>query len=247
MSASHTSHDENATHKATMNGLAIIGFIGLVIAGMLLAVYASRYVPDALSRLSSAVYLSSDRDTTTEEETPVEEEPAPSNETPVVVPQDDTKEEPKPVTGGPQIVTPPVAVSPNPPQVITTTSEKPLYGRADLTLSSVRVGYFRGSTFVEDNEVPDGRDLALKFTVRNTGTNSASGWRIRVNIEGERTAIGNGALLYPDGTQSFTLRATNPEEGNNREISIEVDYQDRVDESNERNNDRELEIDVERD
>jgi hypothetical protein len=55
-------HDNHAPSekKVTLNGLIIIGFFGLVIAGMLLAVYASRYVPDTLARLSAAVYLTSD-------------------------------------------------------------------------------------------------------------------------------------------------------------------------------------------
>ena len=235
-------HDTHTTEKATMNGLAIIGFIGLVIAGMLLAVYAARYVPGALSRLSSAVYLSSDKtDTGT---TDTNEDPTPEPEAPVVVPDtssDDHTDTPS--TGGPQYVAP----KPTPTYTYTTTTEKPLSGRADLALSGVRVGYFRGSTFVEDDQVPDGRDMALKFTVRNGGTNKASGWGIRVKVEGERTATGAGGLLYPDGSQTFTLRVTNPEAGSNREISIEVDYQDDVDESNERNNDRTVEIDVERD
>ncbi len=239
MTASHDTH--HPTEKATVNGLAIIGFIGLVIAGMLLAVYAARYVPGALSRLSSAVYLSSDK--TGDEETPAAETPdAEKPQAPVVVPTDDNNDEETPRTGGPQYVAPTI-----PTYTYTTTTEKPLSGRADLALSGVRVGYFRGSSFIEDNEVPDGRDMALKFTVRNSGTNVASGWGIRVNVEGERTATGAGGVLYPDGSQAFTLRVTNPEAGNSREISIEVDYQDDVDESNERNNDRELEIDVERD
>ncbi len=237
--SSHDSHNAHGdTHKATINGLAVIGFVGLLIAGMLLAIYASRYVPGALERLSSAVYLSSDKEDNGE--TPAEEEPAPEEETPVFVPETPDEEEPR--TGGPQIVTPPVA---QPPQVITT--EKPLTGRADLALTSVRAGYFRGSTFVESDEVPDGRDMALKFTVVNAGTNVASNWRIKVDVEGERSANGNGGTLYPDGTQAFTLRVTNPEEGRNREISIEVDSTDRVTESNERNNDRTIRIDVEND
>lgn len=234
-------HDSHSTEKATINGLAVIGFIGLVIAGMLLAVYASRYVPDALSRLSSAVYLSSDRDGENGEEAPAptEEEPAPQN--PVVTPpaNDDDDTETPPRTGGPNYVAPT-------PTYTYTTSQKPLYGLADLALTNVRIGYMRGSTFVESDEVPDGRQLAVKFTVVNTGTNVASGWGMRVEVEGQDTAIGAGALLYPDGTYPRLVRVTNPEEGN-VEVSIEIDYNNRVSESNERNNDREIDIDVERD
>ncbi|MCI0597728.1 hypothetical protein L0Y34_01505 [Candidatus Parcubacteria bacterium] len=224
------------TKKAAINGLAVVGFGALIIGGIFLAIYAARYVPETLSRLSGAVILSTD-------EEPQVEEP--------VVPVTESEEE-EPRTGGPLYVPAPVpepAPAPTnppvyytPPQVISTQPQ--LYGRADLALTNARVGYFRGSSFVEDNEVPDNRDAGVKFTVRNNGTNVASGWRVRVDVEGEDEVTGSGGQLMPGGTQNFTLRIENPEEGENIRIEIDVDYRDSVDESNERNNDRTLDIDI---
>ena len=243
-------HGTTETKKATINGLAVVGFGALIVGGILLAIYTSKYVPDALSRLASAVYLSSDEEQNPEEESPApEEEETPEPSRPIIVFPDANdepeEEEEAPSTGGPQIVTPPVAVSPNPPVYYPPQPVTPqLYGRADLALRNARVGYFRGSTFVEDDEVPSNRDAGLKFTVRNEGTNVASGWRLRVDVEGEDTVTGSGGTLMPNGYQNFTLRIENPEEGENLRIEIEVDYTDRVDESDERNNDDDLDIDI---
>ncbi len=231
------------TKKAAVNGLAIVGFGALIIAGIFLAIYAARYVPETLSRLSSAVILSSDNEENPEEEeapaAPVEEEEeAPAPETPST-----------PQTGGPQVVTPPVAVSPNPPVYYPQTpvyypQTPELYGRADLVITDLEAGYFRGSTFVEDDTVPSNRDGAVRFTVKNIGTNAASGWRVQVEVTGEDTVRGNGGYLMPNGYQNFTLRIEDPRENRDIDIDIEVDYDDRVDESNERNNDRSIELEI---
>lgn len=227
------------TKKAAMNGLAVVGFGALIIAGIFLAIYAARYVPETLSRLSSAVILSSGE----------EQNPNDNEETPVVAPEEEEEpaeeeEEPAtPSTGGPQVVTPPVAVSPNPP--VYYPSQPALYGRADLVITNLEAGYFRGSTFVEDNEVPENRDAAVRFTVRNNGTNVASGWRVRVEVTNEDDVTGSGGMLMPNGTQQFTLRIENPEEGEDLDIDIDIDYNDRVDETNESNNDRSIDLEVE--
>ncbi len=238
MATTPTSGSE--TKKQGPNALAIVGFGALIVAGIFLAIFAARYVPETLSRLSSAVILSTDGEqntedaTTTEEATPAEEE--------TVTPTRPTT----PVTGGPQVVTPtgPV-VSPTTPIYYPSTPN--LYGQADLSITNLEAGYFRGSTFVRDTEVPSGRDAAVRFTVKNTGTNSASGWRVSVDVTGEDTVRGTGGMLMPNGTQTFTLRIENPREGRNLDIDIEVDYQNDVRESNERNNDRSIDIDIERD
>jgi len=233
---------DGETKKATLNGLAIVGFGALIIAGIFLAIYAARYVPETLSRLSSAVILSSDEQQNPEDETPA---------APVVEETPEEEETPAPPqTGGPQVVTPPVAVSPNPPVYYPPTyypQQPQLYGLADLVITDLEAGYFRGATFVEDDEVPTNRDGAVRFTVRNSGTNVANGWRVEVEVTGEDTVRGNGGSLMPNGTQTFTLRIEDPREGRDLDIDIDVDYDDRVNESNERNNTRSVELEVERD
>lgn len=220
-----------AGKKAALNGFAIVGFGALIVAGIFLAIYAARYVPEALSRLSSAVILSSDGGN----------DGAPATTTPSTTKPAATATTTKPVT----TPTTPVIYT-TPTRVVTQTGPK-LYGLPDLTLINVEGGYMRGSTFIEDDNVPDGRDAALRFTVRNSGTNIASGWKVRVEVEDEDTAIGSGGTLYPNGTQNFSLRVTDPKQEKNKTIQIEVDYQNRVAESNERNNEDSLDLDIERD
>ena len=237
------------TKKATVNGLAVVGFGALIVGGILLAIYASKYVPDALSRLSSAVYLSGEQEQNPEDETPAGSEDEPGF---VLFPSNTDDEEPtdeeEPSTPTPSTPT----VSPNPPvyyppvyyplQPVTPN----LYGRADLVITNVRTGYFRGATFVEeDDELPDNRDAAVKFTVANRGTNVAENWRIRIDVENEDTLTGTGGFLMPDGYQNFTVRIEDPKNDERLSIEIEIDYTDRVDESDERNNDRTLRLEIE--
>ncbi len=234
MAAHGTGQEE--TKKATVNGLAVAGFIALVIAGMLLAIYAAHYVPQLLSNLSSAVYLSSDKP---ENETPP---PTPRNDTPVVV----TPEAPTPATSTPAQPKPttPTTGGPYYPATPTYTTTGPrLYGLPDLALTDVRAGYFSGSTFIEDDRVSGSRDLGIKFTVRNSGTNVVSGYLVRVRVEGQAEAIGRGGLLYPNGYQTFTIRVTDPDSGN-LTTRIEIDYPGVITETNERNNDDTIDVDV---
>lgn len=243
-------HGTGEVKKATINGLAVVGFGALIVGGIVLAIYASRYVPDALSRLSSAVYLSGEQpqnEPAPEEENngfvlfPPTEEPA----TPEKPAEEPANEEPSPevdmpivetpaVTGGPQYVPAPPVYYPSTPT---------LYGLPDLELFEVRAGYFRNGRFIEDRDVPRGRDAGVTFTVINTGTNIASNWRVQVEVTGERDAIATGGMLRPDGYQVFTLRIEDSDEERLR-IQIEVDPQDRVDESDERNNEETITLDL---
>lgn len=249
-------HGASETKKATINGLAVVGFGALILGGILLAVYAARYVPDTLSRLSSAVYLSAEKpenatttaprgngftlfpsaDNTAEDESvsddsSTDEEDASADDKPQVA---DETEDSTPRTGGPLYVA---------PRPVYTTQQPQLYGLPDLELFDVRGGYFRGSTFVEDDEVPKNRDAGIKFMVVNTGTNVVSSWRVLVETTGERDAVAQGGMLRPDGYQTFTLRISDSDEDTLR-VSIEVDPDDRVNESDERNNDDTLRLEL---
>ena len=51
---------KQAAKRAAVNGLAVVGFLALIFLGIMLAIYGARFVPDTISRLTSAVYLSSE-------------------------------------------------------------------------------------------------------------------------------------------------------------------------------------------
>lgn len=243
MSASTDSHGSE-TKTALAKGLSAVGFIALLLFGIFLAIYAASYVPQTLSRLSAAVFLTGnepENGTPEETETPVvNEEPTQEEETPATPTTPTTPTTPStPTTGGPLYV-------PQAPTVTYYTNQPRLYGLPDLAIVNVQTGYMRGSTFVdEDDEIPDNRDAAVRFIVQNLGTNVTSNWRVHVDVTGEDDAYGVGGLLYPNGTQLFTLVIEDPEDGERLTVDIEVDYDNRIAETNENNNDERARIEVE--
>jgi len=236
-------HGATPTRKATVNGLAVVGFIALIVGGMLLVIYAARFIPETLSRLAGAVYLSPEETVNPEEpETPVvvPEENGGEEETPVVeeeAPTNPTQTPPK--TGGPNIVTRPTVV-PN-----------QLYGRPDLTVDVLAVGYLRtssASSFVSDGSIDENDRPAIRFRVRNVGTNLVNFWQVEINYPSRSGAdtyvITSRDLLYPGGYKDFTFGFDDPEEGNDRRFTVTVDPDNDLGEGSESNNRDTATIDI---
>lgn len=243
---------KQAAKRAAVNGLAVVGFLALVFLGIMLAIYGARFVPDTISRLTSAVYLSSEP--TNEPATTTGTRPATTTVTVFVpVPATTTPEAatttpttPPPSTGGPNIVQYPTYYYSYP-------RVPSYYGLPDLSVEIIEVGYLRtssASSFREDDEVPEGERGAFRFTVRNAGTNVTGLWRFRAelptkdNDDDVYTSPWQSSLV-PGASKTYTIGFDDPDEGRNRRIEIEVDYNDAVSESNERNNDDSATIDVE--
>lgn len=233
--------------KATFNGLIMIGFFALIIAGILLAIYAARYVPQTLSRLAGAVYLSSEAPksaTTTNKNTiefptltPLPQAPAPTSVEPSrpTVTQATTTKPTTPRTGGPLEV----------PRTRVVQTGPRLYGLPDLAVTNVSTGYIDyNGNFIPSSRIPRNLDMYVTFIVRNLGTNISTPWRILVRVDGEQDAIAEGGILYPNGYQAFTLRVTNPRQGTNINTNITVDYLNAVVEPNENNNTASISVSV---
>lgn len=239
--------------RAAVNGLAIVGFIVLVIIGMALAVYAARFVPKAVSNIgSAAVYLSS-QVFSDEGETDL-----------VVVPPTET------VSFGDDVIvatttatttaTVPATPVTNPrpgtqTTVITTvtgTAPAAYSGLPDLVVENVTTGYLTSadtSTFRSSNEVPDGKRGAVKFTVANRGTNVSSRFDFEVELpttRGYTYKSKSQQTLRPGERIDYVLGFDQAREGNDRTITITIDAGDDIDESNERNNDRSVTVDIEK-
>jgi len=241
--------------RAAVNGLAVVGFLGLIFLGIMLAIYGARFVPETISRLTSAVYLSSDptneptatsTSTRTATTTVTVFVPVPATSTPSGTPAATTTPTTQ-STGGPNIVRYPTTT-------YTYTNQPRLYGLPDLTVEILEVGYLRtnsASSFRRDNEVPDGEAGAFRFIVRNIGTNASGLWRFRAELptqdnDDDVYTSGWQPSLMPGASKTYTIGFDDPDTGNNRPIEIEVDHNDNVNESNERNNDDKTTIDVER-
>ncbi len=238
---------------AAVNALAIVGFIVLLILGMALAIYAASYVPKAVSRIgAAAVYLSStfskDGETTLEVVTPDETVPfgddvvvATSTATTTVVVT------PAPVTTGGGTVT---TVRP-----IGTTGGAvtlPLSGLPDLVVENVVTGYLTStntSSFRAADEVPDGERGAFKFTIRNQGTNASGRFEFDATLPTSRAFTYSSSIqqsLNPGERIEYVLGFDRTKDGENRKITITVDPDEDIRESNEGNNTRSVTIDIEK-
>jgi hypothetical protein len=238
---------ETSPRQAAINGLAVVGFIALVFIGIVLAIYAARYVPVAVSRITSAVYLSgqnSNGDTSLQVVPTIPFDDASTTPAATATSTTATTTPAKPVTpsttstGKPTTTAYPIGGTKVP---VTGT----LYGLPNLTTTVIAVGYVDdNNNFVADNTINSSQALAVKFRITNTGTNTTGPWRLHASIP----TRSNGTFefnsdqeesLVPNQVVDFTLHL-DPRDvkvGNNQEIDITADSDHDVKESNENDND----------
>ncbi len=229
----NTTGIQSDTRRAAANGLAVVGFVALVAAGMWLAVYSARYVPSAVSRIgAAAVYLGSVFS------------PAPDSPSLSVVPTASTTIPFGGATSTPATSTPVTKPSrPVPPsnpattpghqtstttQISGSTGSPTLYGQADLAVTIDRIGYLAttsAESFVASSTVPNGSRPAIVFTVKNVGTNVSSPWSFTATIPTATSYVYTAPLqqaLRPGESIQFTLGFDQANKGSNQKISIHV-------------------------
>ncbi|MEN9561730.1 MAG: hypothetical protein RIQ56_1003, partial [Candidatus Parcubacteria bacterium] len=226
--------------RAAVNGLAVVGFIALVFAGMGLAIYAARFVPTAVNQLASAsVFFSSvfapSNEGTGLEVVPNSETVIPFDQTPegeiagTVGTTTDTPVEEEPAT---DIVASTPAPGPKTTTQIPVTVSVPQtpYGKADLTVTITAVGYLDKGTntdsFKSASNVPVGKRGAVKFVVTNIGTNVTGSWKFKAVLPTSPnytfTSPGQSSLK-PNDRVEYVLGFDRTRKGDNREIEITVD------------------------
>jgi hypothetical protein len=254
-----TTYTSEQTGRGTaVTILAVVGFLALVGIGILLAIYAARYVPTAISNLSS---WGEDPALTAVPTTTLPFYPptSPATTTPTYTP---------PVaTTTPQPTIPP-SYTPSPApaapityyQTITTPYPLPgsikipaptiYYGLPNLSIVMVTTGYMSGSRFIPDSTPDADDDFAVQILVRNTGTNKTGTWEIHTVIPttADSTFVRDEdqPSLEPGGSILLTLELDRGElrTGDDREIFIEIDSDHDVRESNESDNRVTKRIDV---
>lgn len=241
-----TGHNESQTRKAAVGGLAVVGFIALILIGIATAIYAATYLPKAISKLGAAnVYLSSLVQPGSTDDGQLQAvnppstvyEPAPTATTslPIYTPAQPTT--PTPTTGGPSYTPAPTPTYTRVPVVVTPT----YYGLADLITTITSVGYLRNNgdtnSFVAANSVPRGYQGAVRFVVANRGTNISDSWSFEARLPGTNGTYRSATQrsLKPGDSIVFTMGFDSSESGSET-IRIEADANDRVNESNESNN-----------
>ncbi|KND51674.1 MAG: hypothetical protein ABA06_00240 [Parcubacteria bacterium C7867-001] len=249
-----TMNTSQGTRRAMVNGLAVVGFVALIFAGMTLAIYSARYIPQAVTRLATAsVYFSSVFS------------PASTNELTVVPSKDDegssvvaTSTDTTPTTpstgGTPAAVTPSAGPRTTGTYVVGGGTAVPqqgtLYGLSDLSVNIVAVGYLANQTdttsFVASKTVPDGKRGAVRFTVTNVGTNTTGGWDFDATLPTSPSYTFSSptqAALLPGEHIDFTLGFDRGRTGT-RTIDISIDPDKKIVETSENNNSGSIAIEI---
>ena len=172
--------------RAAIHGLAVVGFVTLIALGISLAVYSARYVPGTVGRVGAAAVSLSQIFTGV---------PTPSLS---VVPTASTTIPFDTASATTPTSTSQATSSARAPRSVTPTAgaktsgtyqlgggASALSGLPDLTVTINAVGYLTStstSSFVATTTVPYGENPAVKFTVKNIGTNVAGPWRFSASI-----------------------------------------------------------------
>jgi hypothetical protein len=240
-----TSGNSSPSRQATVNGLAVAGFIALTVAGIWLAVYSTRFVPTVIGRIgSAAVYLGSVF-------TPS------SNPSLSVVPNASSTiisfgESTSTLSASTTPVTPePAAQKPTAPiagtktdnvyQISGATTTPTVAGLPDFIVIIKAIGYLASTateSFVASSTVPNGNRPAVMFTIKNVGTNATGPWRFSASIPTQTAYIYQSQLqqsLNPGDSIDYTLGFDEANEGANQMVSITANFDHAVIESNSNN------------
>ncbi|KND51066.1 MAG: hypothetical protein AB202_01485 [Parcubacteria bacterium C7867-007] len=228
-----------------IHALAVVGFITLIITGIWLAIYTAQFVPTAVNRVgTAAVFLSQvfspseDKNLTVVPQIPFDNTVASTTTATTTVPAAPVVTT---IPGGPA----PVATNPGRPTTNTYpaagSTNAPLSGKSDLIVSITQTGYLTSNStdsFVSSNSVPDNKNAAVKFTVTNIGTNISGTWEFRASLPTTSSYTFNSDTqqsLRPGEKIEYVLGFDRARSGD-RSITITVDTDNDVNESNEGNN-----------
>ncbi len=220
-----------STRQAAINGLAIVGFVILVGAGIWLAVYSTRYVPTVVNRMgAAAVYLGSvftpadgpilsvvpTASTTisfggASSTTSTGAKPEP------IKPAAATPTNPAPTTAGEKI---------NTTQQIGGAAAGTLSGLPDFITTIDAVGYLTttsADSFTASSTVPAGSRPAVSFTIKNIGTNVSGLWCFSATIPTQSSYLYQSQpqqSLNPGDSIEYTLGFDQAYRGVDQMISV---------------------------
>lgn len=232
-----------SSRLATVHGLAIVGFIALVGAGMWLAVYSTQFVPSVVGRMgAAAVYLGSVF-------TPAEPTLSVIDTASTTIPFGDATS--TPVTNIPEDETPSLTTPVKPVAGAQTTSVTEISGSSvpaalsglpDLSVKINQIGYLAttsASSFVASSTVPAGSRPAVSFTIKNVGTNVSGAWRFSASIPTQTAYVYQSPAqqtLAPGDSIDYTLGFDQAISGTGKIISITANFDSGITESSKANN-----------
>lgn len=238
----NTNQPMTPARQAAINGLAVVGFVALVVAGIWLAVYSTRFVPTIVNRVgSAAVYLGSvfnpaDEPTLSVVSTPTASTTisfGDSNST-TSTPTTPSRTNPIKTTAGEKTI--------GVYQIDGATATGALSGLPDLVVDISSVGYLASisaDSFVATSTMQSSNRPAVKFTVKNIGTNKSGQWRFSASIPTQSSYLYYSPFqqsLNPGDSIDYTLGFDQPISGSNKMISVTANFDHAIGESNTNNN-----------
>jgi hypothetical protein len=226
---------EVPVRDAARNGLAVFGFIALIILGVALGIYSARFVPSVVNGIgAAAVYLGSVFTPGDEPGLTV----VPGTTATTTITFATTTPSTATTTGTATPVTPkptsskPIATYPKQPVVEPGFAPTPtLYGLPDLSVRILATGYVTVDpgrnprfmdTFVESGAVPRGKYPAVKFTVKNIGTNKSGTWGLQLTVPGETETRNDLESMMPGQEVTYVLAIDDARTGSDQTIRITV-------------------------
>jgi hypothetical protein len=248
MEITTTTIERSNGRRAAINTLAVVGFIALIIIGIVLAIYSARYIPKAFNRIGAAAVSLSQ--TFRPAQTPASLEVVATTTLPIAAPSTAS-------TSATAVTTTEAAVIASIKPAHTTAGTKTsgtyttvpvsvpaaaLYGKPDLTVSITDIGYLTGAsndTFISSPTIPAGSHGAVKFVISNIGTNASGQFSFNAAIPTAPSFTFTSPFqqsLLPNDRIEYTLGFDQTYSGGIRTITILVDNTNVVDESSELNN-----------
>lgn len=237
----NTDQPTTPIRQAAINGLAIAGFVALVSAGIWLAIYSTRFVPTTVNGVgAAAVYLGSVLTPTDDASLSI----VPT--TPTTIPFGNESSNLTNIT---------IPIPPNQTaapaagektsgayQIGGPATTNVLSGLPDFVVSIGATGYLTAASadsFVASSTVPSGSRPAVKFTIKNIGTNKSGEWRFSASIPTQTAYIYQSPLqqsLNPGDSIDYTLGFDQPIAGTDKMISVTANFDRAIGESNTNNN-----------
>ena len=228
-----------STRQTTMYSLAMVGFVALVALGISLAVYSSRYVPNAIDRIgAAAVSLSQIFKSSGGTSLSV----VPTASTTIFFGGATTTKPSTSTTAKKPAVKSPGTTTSNVYQISGATNTAALSGLPDFVVIIDAVGYLAttsAESFIASSTVPTISRPAVKFTIKNIGANVSGAWRFSASIPTQSSYIYQSQPqqpLNPGDRIEYTLGFDQANRGTDQTISVTANFDNAVAESTMSNN-----------
>jgi hypothetical protein len=225
--------------RTAITGLAVVGFIALVAAGIWLAVYSTRFVPKVVNGFGeAAVYLGSIL--IPNHTSGLSVVPTPTASTTISFGATDATSTSATSTAPKQIATT-AGTETSGTYQINGTSAPVLSGLSDLIVHINAIGYLSTdstNSFISSATVPAGSRPAVSFTIKNIGTNASGQWRFSASIPTQTGYIYQSQLqqsLNPGDSIDYILGFDQANVGANKTVSITANFDHAIAESNTNN------------